>query len=299
MKFNEMIERVMSDVREGSDKSFLLHRSNDEWGFTYTRDAQGKHHDWLGKVMENDPFAVKFKGRDFANFNYDKVSSLVLGNRLRQENDVERPLHKALVNFFFNNMDTFSLKVMDYLTTVNRPLALLHDVCPLDLTTNHENWSYNQDLAADAIKLIEDNVGRIIANQHLHDSRKIEGYDEKFCVELAGHYVVLADNVLRSDRYAVNDFNMDNDGQGAEQGGAYKTSNYHEALREFITRVDGLLTPLEKEQLQEVKPEKAAPDKKLTLHEKLERGKEMAREAGTGQNAPGDKSVKRGSVEVD
>ena len=77
--------------------------------------------------------------------------------------------------------------------------------------------------------------------------RNIEGYEEKFCIELAGKYVVLAENPTADDPYLVCNVKYDNPLGLEERYDGTASDNYIEAMREFVNRVDGMLGTLETE----------------------------------------------------
>ena len=84
--------------------------------------------------------------------------------------------------------------------------------------------------------------------------RNIEGYEEKFCIELAGKYIILAENQTEENPYLVCNIKYDNMFGMEERYDGIVSDNFIEAMREFITRIDNLLGTLEKERIDSCLP---------------------------------------------
>ena len=80
------------------------------------------------------------------------------------------------------------------------------------------------------------------------NKRNIEGYEEKISLQIAGKYVVLAENPVADNAYLVCNIRRDNPLNMEERYNGAVTDNYVEALREFVNRIDGLVSELEAEQ---------------------------------------------------
>jgi hypothetical protein len=102
---------------------------------------------------------------------------------LRRKKELDKEPY-ALMRFFEDNVSAFDHKTTDYLAALERPFAALREMCPFNLATNHGDWRYNHDLAADAIDKIETAVeqrleieaagGRISdAKPNIHDPASI------------------------------------------------------------------------------------------------------------------------------
>jgi hypothetical protein len=92
----------------------------------------------------------------------------------------------------------------------------------------------------------DDNVENILQSEK-PKKHNIEGYEEKFCIEFAGKYIVLAENSAATEPYLVCNIKYDNPFNMEERYDGAVTDNYIEAMREFVKRVDGLVETLETE----------------------------------------------------
>jgi hypothetical protein len=61
-----------------------------------------------------------------------------------------------LIDFFEENVNSFSHTVTDYLIELDRPFRVLEKMCPFNMATDWPGWRFNEDLAADAVDRIED-----------------------------------------------------------------------------------------------------------------------------------------------
>jgi hypothetical protein len=121
----------------------------------------------------------------------------------------------ALLNFFEDNVSEFSQETLDYLLDVDRPLKALTGLCPFNMATGHEGWTFNEDLAPDAVDAIERRIETLLERRktELIDSpqevkpanakRVIDGYTEKFSVALAVREVFLAVDETQDAPYHV------------------------------------------------------------------------------------------------
>jgi hypothetical protein len=80
-----------------------------------------------------------------------------------------------------------------------------------------------------------------------HNKRSIEGYEEKFCIQLAGQYIILAENLSAAKPYLVCNAKSDNTLGLEEYSDGVVTGSYIEAVRIFLRRADGLAEALENE----------------------------------------------------
>ena len=272
MTYDKMIEKIMSDVQSGSNEPFIIYRDkHGDWQCDYTQNQYGNRFEWADDVKEQDPLALEFTGKNFADGSYAFVYDEILCHRLRAEYDFARSFgdetgnYSAIVCFFEDNAGSFSQEVMNYLTSIERPLAALQEMIPYDMTTGHTNWYYNEDLAADAIGYIENNVhsrvhphinkpaftkqgNEVNANSsHAPEKRIIEGYEEKFSIQLTGRDVVLAENPAAADSYLICNIKWNNLLGLEERYDGVVTNDYVEAMREFVNRVGDMVTTLESE----------------------------------------------------
>ena len=96
-------------------------------------------------------------------------------------------------------------------------------------------------------KLTENNRIHSYPDEFIPKKRNIEGYEEKICIEFAGKYVVLAENQTYPKPYLICNIKYDNLLNFEERYNGAVTDNYIEAMREFISRIGGLVSELETE----------------------------------------------------
>ena len=77
------------------------------------------------------------------------------------------------------------------------------------------------------------------------ETRNIDGYEEIFSIQLAGRYVVLAENVKEANPYLVCNIRWDNPLGVDEYYDGAVTDDYVEAVREFSNRVNVLAESIE------------------------------------------------------
>jgi hypothetical protein len=205
MTFSDCINEIMPEVNNGGTIQFIITRDSayGDWQVLYPNPVSAAKA-YKGQ-LQYDPYAVIYTGKDFAQGSYANVYDAVLCQRLRNEyyamrDDICRQFDDspsglrnkdqlikeptAMINFFEDNVSLFSHKLTDYLTTLDQPFAALIEMCPFSLVTGRESWSYNEDLAADAVDKIETAVeqrldieaegGRILgAKPNIHDSASI------------------------------------------------------------------------------------------------------------------------------
>jgi hypothetical protein len=179
----------MPEVDSGGTKPFVITRDSarGDWQVLRPTSAEsGK--DVYGSQLRHDPYAVIYTGKDFAQGSCASICDTVICQRLRNEyyatrdaisrefddspsglRNKERLTKEpaAMISFFEDNIGSFSHKLTDYLTTLERPFAALIEMCPFSLATGRDGWSYNADLAPDAIDRIESGI-----NDRLNDCRE-------------------------------------------------------------------------------------------------------------------------------
>jgi hypothetical protein len=248
--FNAAINEIMPLVEDG-DKStpFIITRDSayGDWQVCYPYPAENAAK-FLTSQREHDPFAVMFTGEDFARGSFPSVYDKVLTARVRAEYDaVESSVDHdgdfhALTCFFEDRIGEFSHKLTDYLTTINRPLITLYEMCPYSMATDRDGWQYEEELTSDAIHYIESEVSvRLYNRENKSEARYILGYEEKQSVQIGKITIALAENLKAESPYLV--CNLVNDE-------AYHQSafpGYVSAMREFLTRQTTLINTFEAE----------------------------------------------------
>ena len=168
MNYREAISEIMPLVIVGdTGKPFIITRDSayGDWQVCYP--DPDKADSFTISQREHDPYIAKYIGADFDAGSFPYVYDKVLCDRLRLEyydhaancftnSDKER-LH-ALINFFEDNVSSFSGSVTDYLVGIDQPFRALDKMCPFNMATAHEGWTFNENLALDAVDKIENAV---------------------------------------------------------------------------------------------------------------------------------------------
>jgi len=262
MKFNDVIEKIMPEVEAGSTEPFIIYRdSRGNWETSYTQNQYGVVYDWVEDVKEHDHYALVYAGKDFARGSMPSVYDAVLADRIRAEYYVERSSGRdsdsihAMTCFITDNVAALSPVAADYLTTVDKPLAALIEMCPFNLATGNEDWSYNESLTADAIDYIERNVyDRLTLFPDQNISRPSDWRFEDFIklhnVQIAGMNIVLAENPKEPGIYLLCDITRDNPFGIEEIHNQLWTDDYPNAMRQFAQRIEKAADELRKERIQ-------------------------------------------------
>jgi hypothetical protein len=170
--FSAAINEIMPLVRDGDNSTpFVIARNKaGSWDvhYPYPADSAGS---LLSVRKEHDPYTAKYFGADFDGGSMPYVHDKVLCDRLRCEyyersddetlSGADKKRLRALINFFEDNINSFSHTVTDYLTGLEQPFRALEKMCPFNMATNWPGWTFNEDLAADAVDRIEDAADRL------------------------------------------------------------------------------------------------------------------------------------------
>ena len=294
MDFSGAINRIMPDVQSGSTEPFIIYRdSHGGWHGDHTQNQYGEQFDWVEDVPTQDPLALVFSGKDFAGGSYPSVYDKVLSIRVYLESvidifsDRDTSRINALANFFKDNVGAFSHEATDYLTTLERPLAALAEMCPLDMTTEREDWKYNEDLAADAIDQIESAVRdrlHINVDKPEPERQALSEYKELNRISVNQSDMILSENPDAEYRYMVieNRYTPYYNNLGNNNIFTGHTNDYLEAIDEFSERVQYNIRCFKSsweafaERDEEQDKQKSSPAKKHTLQEKLDNAKQKA-----------------------
>jgi hypothetical protein len=288
-KFSEAIAEIMPLVEDGdSSTPFVISRDRvyGDWLVHCPYPAENAA-GFLKSRREHDPYAVMYKGSDFSDAGFASVYDKVLCARLRAEYDAVPfgTLHGgefwALINAVEDNIGRFSGKTVDRLLEYDNPLRALYDLNPIPLfnRNNPDGEPYDGDKVDEFIEaveyLIEDIVNRPKDTRHEIETvpgadeipgepkRVIDGhYTEVWRARLAGREVFLAADEKEDAPYLVCTARWDNPFGVTEYLGGAVSADYVEAMREFVNRVDILLSTLEKERaaFPEIQPTLTAAD---------------------------------------
>jgi hypothetical protein len=210
----------MKDVNDGSTEPFIIFRDKDGgWHSDHTQNQFGETFEWVNDVMEQDTLSSMYRGADFSKASFPSVYDTVLRDRISGEyaherisfNDNEQT--RALTNFFEENVSAFTHEVTDYLTTLERPLAVLTELCPFNLATDQEGWSYNEHLTLNAIDYIERAVTERLATNTRDNAEptletadieiNVSEYKPILTTNLIGWQITLAENKEKPQPFLV------------------------------------------------------------------------------------------------
>jgi hypothetical protein len=113
------------------------------------------------------------------------------------------------------------------------------------MTTDNPDWTFNEDLAFDAIHYIENEVNdrlRSYPDERMPEPRYFNGYEEKQSVTVSDTTFVLAENLKADSPYLV--CNIDGNGEAYSHA---SFSDYITAMREFLARQTTRVNTLEAE----------------------------------------------------
>jgi hypothetical protein len=254
--FSDIINEIMPLVKEkNTSDPFVVYRKtntkNEPWfiEFPYPNEDLTAY---IEQVRILDPFANLYKGADLSG-DFEAVYDRVLYSRLRKEYSLARSSGKdtdrlhAITCFMQDRIDEFSQKAKDYLTTLDRPLDALAEMCPYSMTPEYPDQTYDEDLAFDAIHYIESEVNdrlRSYPDESLPESKYINGYEEKQNVTIGNIEIVIAENLNADSPYLVcNRVNGEDYNHSAFTG-------YIQAMGEFLTRQTELFGVIQSEREQ-------------------------------------------------
>ena len=246
MDFSSAIQSKMRDINDGSIEPFILYRDKDGgWHCDHCQNQYGQNFNWVEYIKEIDPLATIYTGKDFSNASFPSVYDMVLYDRIRSEYYIERSSGRdndslnALACFFQDNVSAFTHEVTDYLTTLERPLAALAEMCPFDMATKNEGWSYSEDLAADAVSSIQNAVYDRLKNSLASDGQNRDGYTDLNKIFINDSEIILSENPNAEHRYRVveNRFTQYYNDSGENNIFTGHTNDYLDAVIEFTRKV--------------------------------------------------------------
>ena len=194
--FSAAINEIMPLVKDGDTSApFIITRDSayGDWQVCYPYPAE-KAGDFFISQREHDPFAVMYRGAAFAGGSFPYVHDKVLCDRLRVEyyeycdgdrlSESEKTKLRALINFFEDNAGELSSKTTDYLAALDTPFDALTGMCPFNMATEHDGWTFNEDLAGDAI----DHIERAVENRLRGKTDMIDATKEPGVFEYGGYH---------------------------------------------------------------------------------------------------------------
>jgi len=240
-------------VQDGDkSKPFLITRDSayGDWQVCYP--APDKADGFTVSQREHDHYTAKYYGADFDGGSMPYVYNKVLCDRLRCEYyeyreedrqfDTDKKRLHALINFFEDNVNSFSHTTTDYLAGLDQPFRAIDKMCPYNLATNWQDWTFNEDLAADAVDVIENTVKDRLnthADKPAPEKLSRDGYKEINKVSVNSSDVILAENPDAEYRYMVveNRYTSYYNNSGDNNIYTGHTNDYLEAITEFTKMV--------------------------------------------------------------
>ena len=254
MDFSAAINEIMPLVKDGdASKPFIITRDSayGDWAVCYP--ALDKADGFTVSQREHDPYVAKYFGADFDGGSMPYVYNKVLCDRLRLEyyecnsdelfsSTPDKERIRALINFFEDNIYSFSQKVTDYLIELEQPFRELNKLCPFNMATGHEGWTFNENLAADAIDHIENAVeSRVNTREDKPETEKQahDGYTDLNKVSINDSEITISENPDAEYRYMVveNRYTEYYINSGDNNVYTGHTNDYLEAIDEFTKKV--------------------------------------------------------------
>ncbi|MDL2232169.1 hypothetical protein LJC63_01130 [Ruminococcaceae bacterium OttesenSCG-928-L11] len=262
MSFNDIISKIVSEEKRGSQEPFFVVHDNSGWHIEFP-DGHSNEAAWKQEITERDPLATQYRGADFEGSGKASAYNKVLRDRLRMEyfeqrdgccSDSDRERLTALISFFEENITELSPRVTDYLAEFDRPFRALDDMRLFSFEAIREGGTFDEDWALETICAIEnivaDRLSRPKDEPAQDTKRNIEGYEETFCLRLGGKEIVVAENPSAEMPYLLCDISDHNPFGLEERTNGIVSDDYVEIMREFVNRVDAVVEELEADQRQ-------------------------------------------------
>ena len=335
--FSSAINEIMPLVKDGdSSTPFIITRDSayKDWQVCYPYPAENAD-SFFNSQKQYDPYAVMFAGADFSKGSYSYVYDSIFCARMEAEleHNIESGMYdgnsleaffegmdeneaRALYHFFDDNIGEFSQKTTDYLATLETPLFELAELCGLNMETDNADWRYNEDLAHEAITLIEHAVDNRLYGQRekitLTPEHCLKNTNDK---DFTGHLLIVkADALMPEYRDSESQIVKCTHGNGARPNAkgisifcnelsSSKTVVYYRNEIEGIADIEKLPSwakrKLAEHDAEQSTQKPAMPDKKPSLQEKLDSAKEKARGAEQKADSAGKgKPIKSNKMEV-
>jgi hypothetical protein len=249
MTFNDVINKIMPEVEDGSTEPFIIYRdSHGSWHSDHTQNQYGEIFDWVEDVKVQDPLAVICTGKEFAKASFPVVHDSILYDRIENEYYIARSsgrdsdrLH-SITCFLDEALYAMPHEITDYLTTLERPLAALSEMCTVDLKQDSGNSPYNEALVDDAIKSIEDAVRERMNNTISKLKEEIKDSDAFTVlnkISINDSEIILSENPDAEYRYLVveNRYTSYYNESGDNNIFTGHTNDYLEAITVFAEKV--------------------------------------------------------------
>ena len=210
-------------------------------------------------VWLQDPFAITITGEDLAKGSFPHVYDRILNERLRAEYDTavfhktDPDELKALINLVEENIAQFSSEVTDYLTSSDKPLAVLYEMAPIGLKSSNPDLDYDHDSIGAFVEAVESEVHERLQNRNKQEiPRELEnteisvsqactndGYTEISKLSINDSDIIFSENPNAEYRYMVveNRHTPHYNDSGDNNIFTGHTNDYLEAITEFSNRV--------------------------------------------------------------
>ena len=257
MDFNCIINKILPEVANGSNEPFIIYCGrNGGWECSYSQNQYSETYDWVEDVYNSDPLARIFKGSEFSQHSFAYVCGKVLAGRMSDEHhDTRYPDETyskracAILFCFEENISKFSPEVVEYLTTLDKPLAALYHMTALtiDLRSNDPTTAYYENKSRQFIGRVEQQVNKVIGrsfnNSEVYkeyvESAKMEldGYIEIIKTSINNRLILIAENPKAEHRYMVGEYRLNSPLAKIDNEFSGITNDYLEAMEEFTKRV--------------------------------------------------------------
>ena len=213
-----MIDKIIPRVQEGSDEPFIIFRDkNGKWQCDYTQNQYGDKFEWVDDVKENDPLAVELKGSDFDFGSHSYIFGKVFIERLRADYNADISFEGrtgellALIKFLEDYQRELDKETAEYIMLFECPLESLNKMLDFSLISDNPYYEYDDSRVDRALDIIEGTIAGLMNKENqreklleqLHNTRIIDGYEEKQSVQIAGHLVIFAENAKADEPYMV------------------------------------------------------------------------------------------------
>ena len=260
MTYNAVIEKIMPEVEIGSKEPIMIYRDNKGcWHGDHTYNQYGEKFEWVDDIQ--DPFAVTIKGYDMSNGSFPYVYDRILNERFRAEYEAsnfvgeDKKEFNALINLFEENICEFSAEVMDYMTTLEKPLTDVFEMTSISLKSEDANLDYNSYKIGEFVEAVEQEVERRLGNHKKEDRSESRQNDvvlnnngnditvnpDDYTVmheqQINGRQITISENSQAEHRYMVCRYRWDNILGMKENEETAITNDYLEALDKYLKDV--------------------------------------------------------------
>ena len=244
------------------DTPFVISNQNGKWVVNYPYPAETTQ-EFLKNIRQIDPLAVTFTGWDFAKGSFQYVYDRTFTERLRVEyyfhnNGADVKERLSLLNLIEENLGEFSPEGLDYIITLEKPLATLYEMKQTRLISDNPNHYYNLDKVTEFVDTVENEINnrrkreipKEIEQYDNSEKFNIDDYKEKQSIQIAGQLVIFAENEKSDEPYMVCYCKWDNPLGINEYYNIVTTDDYIEALDLYAEGIKSFTQILKNERVE-------------------------------------------------